>query len=100
MIIACFLSFFGNLCVGPSKIFSFPDTIWVMILGQIAHGVIDPFILIPSLPEMIESVLPLYPPDAETTINDLSCGIFNMFLGIGQIIAPIFGATITEKYGF
>lgn len=61
LIIACFLSFFTNLCVGPSKIFNFPDTVWMMIIGQIAHGLIDPFILIPSLPEMIESTLPLYP---------------------------------------
>ena len=49
---------------------------------------------------MIESVLPLYPPAAETTINDLSCGIFNMFLGLGQIIAPVFAATVTDAYGF
>ena len=33
MIIACFLSFFGNLCVGPSKIFNFPDTIFMMVIG-------------------------------------------------------------------
>ena len=49
---------------------------------------------------MIESALPLYPPGAESTINDLSCGIFNMFLGLGQIVAPIFGATLTKAYGF
>ena len=47
------------------------------------HGIVDPFILVPSLPEMIESVLPLYPADCEGQINDLSSGIFNMFLGIG-----------------
>lgn len=66
LIIACFLSFFGNLFVGPSDIFSFPESIWFMIVGQALHGLIDPFILIPSLPEMIESVLPLYPESAET----------------------------------
>lgn len=82
IIIACVLSFFGNLFVGPSKIFSFPDNIWMAVMGQVAHGVVDPFILIPSLPEMIDAVSPLYP-GQEEQINDLSSGLFNMFLGIG-----------------
>ena len=100
LIIACFLSFFGNLFVGPSDVFSFPESIWFMIIGQALHGLIDPFILIPSLPEMIESVLPLYPESAETQINDISSGIFNMFLGIGQIIGPLYGSIVTAEYGF
>jgi len=33
IIIACVLSFFGNLFVGPSKIFNFPDNIWMAVLG-------------------------------------------------------------------
>jgi MFS family permease len=64
------------------------------------HGLVDPFILVPSLPEMIESVLPLYPESAESEINDLSSGIFNMFLGIGQVAGPLFGSIISKKYGF
>jgi hypothetical protein len=94
LIFACFLSFFGNLCAGPSQIFDLPDTIWMMAVGQAAHGLIDPFILVPSLPEMIESVLPLYPESAEPRINDLSSGIFNMFLGIGQVCGPLFGSIV------
>jgi len=41
--------------------------------------------LIPSLPEMIESIIELeiYPESAEFEINNISSGIFNMFLGIG-----------------
>ena len=49
---------------------------------------------------MIESTLPLYPKSAETLINDRSCGLFNMFLGIGQVVGPIYGSTITKMYGF
>ena len=61
LILAAFASFFVNLCCGPSYLFNFPDELWIMVLGQAAHGVVDPFILVPSLPEMIESVLPLHP---------------------------------------
>jgi hypothetical protein len=55
---------------------------------------------VPSLPEMIEAVLPLYDDSLEVQINDISSGLFNMFLGLGQIIGPIFGASVTKKYGF
>jgi hypothetical protein len=46
-------------------------------------GLIEPFILIPCLPEMLESVLVEYPIDCENQINDLISGMFNMFLGFG-----------------
>lgn len=64
------------------------------------RGITDPFTLVPCLPEMIESVLPFYPPNAECEINNLSSGIFNMFLGIGQILGPMLGAELTRAYGF
>ncbi len=53
-----------------------------MAVGQALHGIVDPFLLVPSLPEMLESVIEKYP-DQENTINDLSSAIFNTFLGIG-----------------
>jgi MFS family permease len=33
-------------------------------------------------------------------VNDISSGIFNMFLGIGQVSGPVFGSIITDMYGF
>ena len=80
------------MCVGPSSIFGFPDNIYMLAVGQVLRGLIDPFILVPSLPEMIETVIPLYPESCESQINDISSGLFNMFLGLGQIIGPLFGA--------
>ena len=56
--------------------------------------------MIPSLPEMIESVVPHFPEDAEAEINNISSGMFNMFLGIGQIMGPMYGAIVTTKYDF
>jgi hypothetical protein len=60
----------------------FPNSIWIMGVGQALHGLIDPFLLVPSLPEMIDSVIDKYPHD-EHLVNDLSSGVFNCFLGIG-----------------
>ena len=83
MIIASLLSFVSNLCVGPSELFGMPDSIVIMIIGQALRGMIDPFTLVPCLPEMIECVLPFYPASAEMEINNIASGMFNMFLGLG-----------------
>jgi MFS family permease len=100
LILACLMSFFANLFVGPSELFNFPDSIWTCIIGQALRGMIDPFTLVPALPEMIESVALHYPQSAEFQINNLSSGMFNMFLGLGQIFGPMYGATIADAYGF
>ena len=97
LILCIFLSFLGNLCVGPSQFFGFPDEMWVMIVGQALHGILDPCILVPALPEMIECSLPLFP-GQETEVNDLSSGIYNTFLGIGQVLAPIFGSLVVNAF--
>jgi hypothetical protein len=65
-----------------------------MALGQIMHGIVDPLILVPSLPEMIDSAMIAFP-DQEQKINDLSSAIFNSFLGIGQISGPLYGSLMT-----
>ena len=55
--------------------------------------------MIPGLPEMVESTIPLYP-GQEREVNNLSSGIYNSFLGFGQVIAPIYGSFIVEAVGF
>ena len=55
--------------------------------------------MIPGLPEMVEATVPLYK-GQERRINDLSAGIFNSFLGFGQVIAPAYGTFVTEAVGF
>jgi len=38
--------------------------------------------MIPGLPEMVESTIPLFP-GQERDVNDLSSGLYNAFLGFG-----------------
>ena len=71
----------------------------IMAVGQFLIGVVNPFLLVPSLPEMIESALIRFP-DQESQVNDLSSGIFNSFLGLGQISGPIYGSLVTSSVGF
>ena len=100
LILACAASFFANLCVGPSQILNLPQTVWMMVIGELLHGLVDPFLLIPALPEMIASVTPHFPKESTGQINDKACGLFNMFLGIGQVAGPIYGSLVTANIGF
>ena len=68
--------------VGPSFILRFPNSLVVMGIGQSLVGIFTATMMIPGLPEMVESTLPLFP-GQETVVNDLSSGIFNSFLGLG-----------------
>ena len=49
---------------------------------------------------MIESVINEYPEDCEQQLNDLISGMFNMFLGIGQILGPLIGSNLCTMFGF
>ena len=102
--------FVAFLFVGPSlvsalddakvmQVFGLPQTIYLMVLGQAMVGLLSPFMLIPILPEMVEAAALEHPQQREA-INDLSAGIFNAFLGLGQLCAPIFGSLMFDRVGF
>lgn len=76
-----------------------PDAIYLMVLGQAMVGLLSPLMLIPILPEMVEAAILAHPHQKET-INDLSAGIFNAFLGLGQFCAPTFGSLMFGRVGF
>lgn len=100
MITANILLAFGNLCVGPSQVFGLPNKFWIMALGQIFHGILEPFMYVPCLPEMIDSVKHHYPPEYESEINDMLAGVFTMINGLGQMLGPIYGSVATAQFGF
>jgi len=68
--------------VGPSKILGLPNSLVLMGIGQALVGIFTAFMMIPGLPEMVESTIPLYP-GQERRVNNLSAGIYNSFLGFG-----------------
>ena len=90
----------GFILVGPSDLLNFSDSLILMGIGQTITGILTAFMMIPGLPEMVESSIPLYPPSQEREVNNLSSGIYNSFLGFGQVIAPTYGALTSEAVGF
>ena len=48
---------------------------------------------------MVETANKYYP-NQQRKVNNVSSGIFNAFLGLGEVIGPLFGASMCEKISF
>ena len=70
-----------------------------MGIGQFVVGIMLAFQLIPGLPEMVEGALQHYPTQ-ERDVKNMSSAIFNSFLGVGQVMAPLYGSTLNQFVGF
>ena len=99
MMMAVFANFFCHIFIGPSEFLGFPDRLWIMIIGQVLIGIANPFLMVPTLPEMIDSVMHKFP-DQDSQVTYISSGVFNSFLGFGQVIGPIYGSYVTANFDF
>ena len=61
IILSAFFSGVAFIFVGPSEMLNFPDSLILMGVGQALVGIFTAFMMIPGLPEMVESTLPLFP---------------------------------------
>jgi hypothetical protein len=82
MMFGLIIGFVTLIFYGPSKMFSFPDSYKLMLVGLILMGCAISFTLIPALPEMIKSVEPFYD-NSKGQVNDVASGVFNTALGCG-----------------
>ena len=48
---------------------------------------------------MVEGAIEHFPA-YEREVNNMSSGIFNSFLGLGQVIGPMFGSILNEVINF
>jgi hypothetical protein len=60
MMLGCLFTGLSLFIVGPSTLLHLPHSLPLMILGQSVLGLCRPFCFIHALPEMTESVEPLY----------------------------------------
>lgn len=88
---------FSMMLVGPSHYL--PNEIIYMALGQLWIGWFGLFLMVPVIPEMISAASPLYP-NRIIEITDVSAGVFNSGLGLGQVLGPIFGSYVTKATDF
>ena len=96
---AFFLGFFLIL-VGPSKILGIDEGLTIMIVGLFLSGCFLAPIAIPALPEMLEATEGKFHANESEKAGNYTAGIFNMGLGMGQVVGPLFGASMYDAIGF
>ena len=82
IIISSLFASLAFLCCGPSIIPHFPDSLLVMIIGQALFGITYAFIMVPSLPEMLDASLEYFP-QHEHDINNMCPGMFSTAHALG-----------------
>lgn len=59
------------------------------------------FFFIASLPEIIDSIIKAEGLNEENdSLKDKAAGIFNGFVALGAIIAPVLGGALSDKVGY
>jgi MFS family permease len=71
-----------------------------MGIGMALVGIFNPAGIIMGLPEMEEASHGKYHKSQEQQVNYLSSGLFNAFLGMGQMAAPFFGSKLSASIGW
>ena len=99
LITAHALNFVAYLLVGPSLLLQFPDSLTLMCLGQALGGATAAHICAPCLLEMLDSGKERFP-DQEDAVTNMSAAIYNAFLGLGYLLAPLYGTSVAEHLGF
>ncbi|CAI2368513.1 unnamed protein product [Moneuplotes crassus] len=92
-----FLCGISQFFIGPSHFL--PDNLFLMAFGQFAEGATSFFCFILTLPVMIKDAEDRYP-TYKTYASDLSSGVFNFSLSLGQALSPIYSTNLTEIIGF
>ena len=99
LLLSFLLSSFAFLCVGPSELLHFPDSLLLMGIGQFLAGLTYTLVICIQLPEMVDGVIDEFP-GQEREVNNLSSAICLLISAVGQFLAPIYGSYFEERIGF
>lgn len=89
------------IMVGPSLILRLPVNLWLMGVGQFIGGAMMSMILQPTLIELIDTGEKYYPQHKESgAITNMSSGIFNCSQCFGNLVAPLYGTSVSDIIGF
>ena len=78
----------------------FNDSLTMLIVGLFLTANFLAPLAIPVLPEMIQATQAKYPGCKSETAGNYTGALLNTFLGLGQVLGPMFGATLYASVGF
>ncbi|CAI2367773.1 unnamed protein product [Moneuplotes crassus] len=83
--------------MGPSTLL--PNSLVILSTGHLIMGATEVIFMLPILPILIKAGVDKYPKH-KYLISDISSGVFNFYLMLGQGFAPIYGSYVTEYFGY
>lgn len=86
--------------LGPSELLDFPDKLGLTLAGIGFLGFSVSFVFVPLLPEIVSAVSEKEGIEQTPFLCDKASGIFNSAYGIGNCLAPLVGAALTQNLGF
>jgi len=86
--------------LGPSEVLNFPPELGLTLSGIGLLGFSVSFVFVPLLPEIVSAVSEKEGLEQTPFLCDKASGIFNSAYGIGNALAPIVGAALTQSLGF
>ena len=94
-----FIIMMASLCIGPSELLSFPNSLILMGFGHAIGGFFLAQAGQPALIEMINVGKARYPEWEELT-SAMSAAAYNSMMGISYLVAPIYGTGVEKVIGF
>lgn len=86
--------------VGPSILLGLIDSPTITLIGLCIMGFGCGMIIIPVLPDMIESTEEKYPGMDKDRLHNNISGLFIAAQGLGETLGPVLGSVFEEFYGF
>ena len=86
--------------VGPSQILGFPDSFSLLIAGLVITANFLAPIALPALPEMIDAIKSTYPNSNFELAGNYASGLLNAGNNVGQILGPVYGASLYAALNF
>ena len=92
--------------MGPSKLFGFPQSLSLILIGLPMLGFFQALCFIPSLPEAIEvyqnqfKIIEGVNPALDNKLNDVISSLYGLFYNLSSLIGPILGGMMYDIVGY
>jgi len=91
----------GMFFIGSSPLLKVPEEIMFVVIGLMMEGAGLAMTIVPIFPEMLESVEERYPQYlGGAELSNVSAGMFNSALGVGEAIGPVVSSLLNSRIGF
>lgn len=99
MIVCALATGIAYLLAGPSQVLGMTPNLTIMGIGMALIGTFNPPLIVGGMPEMVNTIIEKYP-NQKDHVNNLVPAVFNGMLGMGQLLAPTYGATVNSAIGY